>query len=315
MNTVFVVGSLNIDQTIRVPSFPRAGETVQGSDATFSPGGKGANQAVAAARAGAGVRLVGRVGQDGHGSAILQVLGESNVGSSHVTPTGSASTGHAVIAVDDRGENQIILSPGANAALSSADVEAGLESLTPDDVLVLQLEIPRDIVRHAARAAKRRGALVILNAAPSPTETEGLFDDVDLLVVNEQEIQDLGRLAGASGDLAELTETLPAVLGPAVLCTAGAHGAVTFLNGSLVHVPAPEVPVVDTTAAGDTFVGYLAASLAADCELPAAMAIAGRAASIAVTRAGAAESIPWHHELPTLQDHATRSAAPLRSHP
>ena len=315
MNTVFVVGSLNIDQTIRVPSFPRAGETIRGSDATFSPGGKGANQAVAASRAGAAVRLVGRVGQDAHGAAILQVLAESNLDSSHVKLTDSASTGTAVIAVDDQGENQIILSPGANAALSFADVDAGLATLTPNDVLVLQLEIPRDIVRHAARAAKLCGAFVILNAAPSPLEIEGLFDDIDLLVVNEQEIQDLARLADASGDLAELTETLPSVLGPAVLCTAGAQGAITFLGRRPVHISAPEVSVADTTAAGDTFVGYLAASLAADRELPAAMAIAGRAASIAVTRPGAVESIPWRHELPTLQDHDTQSAAPFLSHP
>lgn len=315
MNTVFVVGSLNIDQTIRVPSFPRAGETIQGSDAMFSPGGKGANQAVAAARAGASVRLVGRVGQDGHGAAILQVLAESNVGSSHVKPTNSACTGTAVIAVDDQGENQIILSPGANAALSSADVDAGLASLASKDVLVLQLEIPRDIVRHAARAAKGRGAYVILNAAPSPPEIEGLFDDIDLLVVNEQEIQDLAHLAGAAGDLAQLTETLPAALGPSVLCTAGARGAVTSHNGRLVDVPAPEVSVMDTTAAGDTFVGYLAATLAAGCGLPEAMAVAGRAASIAVTRPGAAESIPWHHELATLQAHNVQTDAPFLSHP
>ena len=314
MNTVFVVGSLNIDQNIRVPSFPRAGETIQGSDATFSPGGKGANQAVAASRAGAGVKLVGCVGHDAHGAAILQVLAESNVDGSHVKLMDSAATGTAVIAVDDLGENQIILSPGANATLSFADVDAGLATMTPNDVLVLQLEIPRDIVRHAARVAKLRGAFVILNAAPSPHEIEGLFDDIDLLVVNEQEIQDLARLADASGDLADLTEILPPVLGPAVLGTAGAQGAVTFLGGRHVHIPAPEVSVVDTTAAGDTFVGYLAASLAADCELPAAMAIAGGAASIAVTRAGAVESIPWRRELPTLHDHDHKSPAPFLSH-
>jgi ribokinase len=269
---------------------------------------------VAASRAGAGVRLVGRVGQDGHGAIILEVLAQSNVDSSHVTPTYSASTGTAVIAVDDLGENQIILSPGANAALSTADVDAGLATMTANDVLVLQLEIPRDIVRHAALLATLRGAFVILNAAPSPHEIEGLFDDIDLLVVNEQEIQDLARLAGASGDLADLTEILPPVLGPAVLCTAGAQGAVTFLDGRHVHIPAPEVSVTDTTAAGDTFVGYLAASLAVGSELPAAMAVAGRAASIAVTRPGAVESIPWHRELPTPHDHAHKSPPTFLSH-
>lgn len=314
MNTVFVVGSLNIDQTIRVPSFPQAGETVQGSDVRLSPGGKGANQAVAASRAGANVRLVGRVGKDGHGTAIRQVLAESKIGCRHVMPTDSASTGTAVIAVDDLGENQIILSPGANAALTLADVDEGLAPLRANDVLVLQLEIPRDIVQHAARAAKRRGAFVILNAAPSPLEIGGLFDEIDLLIVNEQEIQDLARLAGTAGNLADLTQTLTSVLGPAVLCTAGAHGALTFLNGRLVHIPTPEVSALDTTAAGDTFVGYLAASLAADCDLPSAMTIASCAASIAVTRAGAVESIPWRNELPPLGDLHVQSSPAFPSH-
>ncbi|QQQ62590.1 ribokinase [Paenarthrobacter ureafaciens] len=313
MNTVFVVGSLNIDQTIRVPTFPRAGETIYGSDATFSPGGKGANQAVAVSRAGASVKLVGRIGHDVHGTAILEALAESGVDTSHVKVAQSAATGTAVIAVDDLGENQIILSPGANAALSTSDVDAGLATLGANDVLVLQLEVPRDIVRHAARLGTLRGAFVILNAAPSPPAVDGLFDDIDLLVVNEQEIQDLARLADASGELSDLTEILPPVLGPAVLCTAGAQGAVTFLDGRGVHIPAPEVSVVDTTAAGDTFVGYLAASLAAAENLPAAMAVAGRAAAIAVTRHGAVDSIPWRRELQTAHD-PNSSVTPLSHH-
>ena len=166
MSTVFVVGSLNIDQNIRVRSLPRAGETVRGSDATYSPGGKGGNQAVAAARAGAAVTFTGAVGDDAHGRRILEVLAEAGIDAGHVRVSGTAATGTAVIAVDDQGENQIIVSPGANAGLTAADVEAGLAAVQAGDVLVLQLEIPTALVRQAARTAKNRGAFVILNAGP-----------------------------------------------------------------------------------------------------------------------------------------------------
>jgi ribokinase len=299
MNTVFVVGSLNIDQTIRVRSLPRPGETVRGSDATFSPGGKGGNQGIAAARAGAPVKFTGAVGDDAHGRRILETLSEAHIDVGHVRVLGTAATGTAVIAVDDSGENQIIVSPGANAGLTLDDVVTGLAALTAGDVLVLQLEITAELVRQAARIAKQAGALVILNAAPAPRHLDGLLDDVDLLVVNEQEIRALAGLAGTDGDHRELAATLPAVLGAAIVCTAGAEGSFTVLDGHLVHVPAFEVAATDTTGAGDTFVGYLAASLvAAPGDLSAAMALASRASALAVTRSGAMESIPFRYELP-----------------
>ncbi len=302
MSTVFVVGSLNIDQNIRVSALPRAGETVRGSDATYSPGGKGGNQAVAAARAGAAVKFTGAVGDDAHGRRILEVLAEAGIDAGHVRVSGTAATGTAVIAVDDQGENQIIVSPGANAGLTAADVEAGLAAVQPGDVLVLQLEIPTALVRQAARTAKNRGAFVILNAAPAPRQIEALLDDVDLLVVNEQEIQVLAGLtglAGIQGNHRDLVMSLPPVLGPAIVCTAGAEGSFTVVDGSPVHVPATKVDARDTTGAGDTFVGYLAASLAgSDREMPAAMLHATHASAVAVTRPGAMESIPWRDEVP-----------------
>jgi ribokinase len=299
MSTVFVVGSLNIDQNIRVRSLPRAGETVRGSDATFSPGGKGGNQAVAAARAGATVTFTGAIGADAHGRRILEVLSEASIDVGHVGVSGTAATGTAIIAVDDQGENQIMVSPGANSGLTAADVEAGLAAVQAGDVLILQLEIPTALVRQAARTARSRGALVILNAAPAPRQIHGLLDDVDLLVVNEQEIQVLADLAGVSGSHQELVQTLPPALGPAIVCTAGAEGSFTILDGVLMHVPAAKVAARDTTGAGDTFVGYLAAALAGGPrELPAAMIHATRASALAVTRTGAMESIPWRRELP-----------------
>jgi ribokinase len=313
MSTVFVVGSLNIDQNIRVRSLPRAGETVRGSDATFSPGGKGGNQAVAAARAGGTVKFAGAVGDDAHGRRILEVLSEASIDASHVRVSGTAATGTAIIAVDDQGENQIIVSPGANSGLTAADVDAGLAAVQAGDVLVLQLEIPTELVRQAARTAKSRGAFVILNAAPAPRQIDGLLDDVDLLVVNEQEIQvlaDLAGLAGMPGNHRNLVQTLPPVLGPAIVCTAGAEGSFTVLDGSLAHVPAAKVDARDTTGAGDTFVGYLAASLAGSHrDLSAAMVHATRASALAVTRTGAMESIPWANELPAFAPNPTPNPA------
>lgn len=299
MSTVFVVGSLNIDQNIRVRSLPRAGETVPGSDATFSPGGKGGSQAVAAARAGASVKFTGAVGDDAHGRRILEVLSEADIDTGHVRVSDTAATGTAVIAVDDQGENQIIVSPGANAGLAAGDVEAGLAAMQAGDVLILQLEIPTALVRQAARTAKSCGAFVILNAAPAPRQIDGLLDDVDLLVVNEQEIEVLARLAGIRGSHRDLVQALPPILGPAIVCTAGAGGSHTVLDGNLVHVPATEVAAKDTTGAGDTFVGYLAASLAGSHRgLSAALIHATRASALAVTRSGAMESIPWRREVP-----------------
>jgi len=247
------------------------------------------------------VTFTGAVGDDAHGRRILEVLAVAGIDAGHVRVSGTAATGTAVIAVDDQGENQIIVSPGANAGLTAADVEAGLAAVQAGDVLVLQLEIPTALVRQAARTAKNRGAFVILNAAPAPRQIEALLEDVDLLVVNEQEIQVLAGLtglAGIQGNHRDLVTSLPPVLGPAIVCTAGAEGSFTVVDGSPVHVPATKVDARDTTGAGDTFVGYLAASLAGSARgLPAAMLHATRASAVAVTRPGAMESIPWRDEV------------------
>jgi ribokinase len=299
MNTVFVVGSLNIDQNVRVRSLPRSGETVSGTDATFSPGGKGGNQAVAAARAGAAVEFMGAVGDDAHGQRILEVLTHAGVDCSQVPVIKAMPTGTAIIAVDDAGENLIIVSPGANSRLTKEDIDAFLSNVRSGDVLTLQLEIPAGLVRHAARQAKARGALVVLNAAPAPAGIDGLFDDVDLLVVNEHEIQILAGLTGIPpGDHRDLVRTLPALLGPRIVCTAGDEGAYTVIDDALLHVPAPAVDVADTTGAGDTFIGYLVACLLANpADLAGAMTSSCRASALAVTRSGAMESIPWLHEV------------------
>jgi ribokinase len=293
MTTVYVAGSLNVDQCVRVTDLPRAGETVVGSHLVRTVGGKGGNQAVAAARAGASVVMLGAVGDDTDGARVLKALVESGVDVTHVR-FAPQPTGLAIITVDARGENSIVLSSGANADLREADIDHGLAEMASGDVLLLQLESPESVVRHAADVAQRHGAKVVLNAAPAPTAIDGLFDDVDVLIVNEHEARSIGGAAGISGDDgASLVADLAAAFALTVVCTAGARGAYANVDQGVVHVAGIAVQAVDTTGAGDTFVGYLAAQLAEQPGgLLAALDQATRAAALTVTRRGSMTAIP-----------------------
>ncbi|MDQ1594832.1 MAG: ribokinase, partial [Arthrobacter pascens] len=206
-------------------------------------------------------------------------------------------------AVDPQGGNAILVCPGSNAALSAADVSAGLEAVGPGDIVALQLEVEMDVVRHAAAIARQRGATVVLNAAPAPPSAHLLFENVDVLVVNEHELDAVCSLTGLKpGAHAELTRALSSALGITVICTAGPDGAYAGSHGKLFHHPARRVNAVDTTGAGDTFVGYLAASLAQKGDdLAGALASAVSASASAVTRPGAMESIPRAAELLSLR--------------
>lgn len=304
MSRVVVVGSVNIDQRIDVDALPVAGETVLARGVVFTPGGKGGNQAVAAAHAGATTALVAAVGDDAHAAQVMAALADAGVDCSAVRVVPGAPTGLAVIPVDAHGENSIIVVAGANSRLSERDVEDAMVGVGPGDVLVLQLEIPLGVVRHAARLARERGALVVLNAAPAPATLDGLLDDVDVLVVNEHEIAVIGRLRGLpDAGHTGLVRSLATLPGPVVVCTAGAAGACAHVDGRIVTVAPPPVVAVDTTAAGDTFTGYLAAALARDPrDLVRAMTVATHAATAAVTRPGAMASIPRIGDVTTIEE-------------
>ncbi|MFE3247094.1 ribokinase [Streptomyces sp. NPDC059209] len=301
--TVFVVGSLNADQLLEVPAFPAAGETVLASDVLITAGGKGGNQAVAAARAGAAVVMIGALGDDAHGRLVRRALTESGVDTGWVVTADGTHTGTAVVSVEAGGENRIIVASGANARLTREHVEAGLAGAAPGDLVLLQLETPVEVVAHAARFAKGRGATVVLNAAPAPADTGSLTTDIDLLVVNEVEMWAVAGLAGADegGDGPDLTGTVlttSRALDCVVVCTTGADGAYVNVGDRVVHIPAVPVTAVDTTAAGDTYTGYLAAALArGESDLPAALATASAAAAVTVTRRGAMASIPYADEI------------------
>jgi ribokinase len=286
-----VVGSLNVDLVTRVERIPRPGETVMGGDLAALPGGKGANQALAAARTGAATTLVGRVGDDAFGPRYRAELGRRGVDVSAVLDTPGVATGQAFICVSADGENSIVVVPGANARLSESDVDM---SLPPGDaVLLLQLELPLPVVRHAAqRAAAHRGR-VVLNASPVRPVPPELLRMADPLIVNRHEAGLIAALVAGSGsaadgpDAATLADRLLALGVRSVVITLGRDGAYASTVDGSARVAAPPVEVVDTTGAGDVFAGTLAAHLSAGAPLLDAVQAAVHTATQCTTHPGA----------------------------
>ncbi|MBM7771006.1 ribokinase [Actinokineospora baliensis] len=270
---VVVVGSANADLVVPVGRRPGPGETVLGGDTRVLPGGKGANTAVAAARLGAGVRFAGAVGSDQFGDLVLASLAEAGVDVAGVRRP-EQPTGLAYIAVTPDGENSIIVSPGANSRLRPEDVR-----LDGASVLVASLEVPVPVVEHAVLAAEQAGVRVVLNLSPVAVLSPRVLAVLDPLVVNEHEAAALGNLLGARS----------------VVVTRGALGADVVTASGTITVPAPKVEVVDTTGAGDAFVGALAAGLANGAQLVDAVRAAVEVASLSVTLPGAQPLIPHKH--------------------
>jgi len=283
---VVVVGSANVDLVVPVPRHPGGGETVLGGTLTRHPGGKGANQAVAAARAGgADTTFLGALGEDESADLLRASLEGAGVRTDLLARV-AEPTGTALITVSPDGENAIVVAPGANSLVTVGPEQA--ERLAAADVVLAQLEIPVEAVAAAA-AARRPGALLVLNAAPSRDLPADLWPAVDVLVVNEHEAADLAGEAAEPAALARLLlERVPAV----VVTLGGAGSLVAERGGEPVAVPAFPVEPVDTTGAGDTFCGVLAASLAQGAPLVDAARLAAAAGALATTAPGAQESVP-----------------------
>ena len=297
MAAVVVVGSANVDLVVRAPRHPVPGETLLGTGFATHAGGKGANQAVAAARAGARTVLIGRMGHDGGADVLRSALTAAGVDISAVGTCRHDPTGTAVITVADSGENTIVVVPGANALLRTEHVDDAIGAGLFDDVRVAiaQLEVSLDVVRHGFAIAKRRGAITMLNAAPMTELPPELLAVTDVLVVNETELEQLTGSSSAAFDDARWS-TLGAV--SSVVLTLGGDGAVVLRRTHVaVTTPGHRVKVVDTTAAGDTFCGFLAASLADGESLDAGVIRANAAAALACTKAGAQPSIPTADEV------------------
>ena len=297
-----VVGSANADLVIGVVRRPGAGETVLGSDLAVHPGGKGANQAVAAARLGARTALLARIGDDEHGRMLLDVQRRAGIDTAGVL-VGGAPTGVALIVVDPSGDNSIVVSPGANARLTPVDVRAAGAMLRAARVVSLQLEIPPETVAETVRTAVAAGTRVVLNPSPPAPLPDDVLAACDPLVVNEHEAKVL--LAGDPAADGESPEAWAAALlsrGPrSVVVTLGPAGAlVARADGDCpVTVPSPVVRAVDTTGAGDAFTGALAWRLGAGDDLETAVRLAVRVGAAAVTRTGAQQSLPTPDERET----------------
>jgi len=290
---VLVVGSANVDFTVALPRLPGPGETVTDGTLLVARGGKGANQAVAARRLGGEVRLVGCVGDDASGREVRQALAAEGIGVQGLVTTTTAATGTALIAVDPRGRNQIAVAPGANRALTVADVERCHADFAWAEVVVCSLEVALPAAACALRRAREQGVRTILNPAPLPDHGLDFLALADYVTPNETEA---ARLTGvAVADLADAARAAAAVrargAGTAIL-TLGERGALADGPQGRLHAPALELAVVDTTGAGDAFNGALAVALAERRSLAAALRFANVAAALACTRRGAQPAMP-----------------------
>jgi ribokinase len=298
---VLVVGSANVDFTVAVARLPQPGETVTNGTLLVNDGGKGANQAVAARRLGAAVRLIGCVGDDASGREVRAALDGEGIGTAGLMTSAAAATGTALIIVDREGRNQIAVAPGANRALTLEHLRARAEDFAWAEVVVVSCEVPLDTVRAALQTARGLGLVTILNPAPVPEAGLDFLDLVDYLTPNAGEA---ARLSGLPGEDDAAMARAAAVLrrhgARWVVVTLGERGVLACGDGTPRHVPAPRVAAVDTTAAGDAFNGALAVALTEGRELTAALRFANAAAAIACTRRGAQPALPTRDEVDRL---------------
>ncbi|MFG2587256.1 ribokinase [Streptomyces sp. NBC_01166] len=294
MTAIAVLGSTNMDLVAYVARAPGRGETVTGREFRTVPGGKGANQAVAAARAGGEVVMIGAVGTDEYGSSLRTNLEHAGV-DTDLLHTVSGPSGTAHIVVDDEGSNAIVVIPGANGTVTALG-PGERAAVAAAGLLLLQLELPLSVVVEGARTAKARGVRTILTPSPVQPLPPGLLDDVDLLVPNEHEA---AELTGCVEPHAAAQILLRQV--PEVVITLGRKGCLyAARGGEPVLFPAPEVTAVDTTGAGDTFVGTLAVALGEGRSVPEALAWASSAAALCVQKPGASTSMPYRSEIDAL---------------
>ncbi len=295
---ITVVGSVNMDLVFRTPRMPAVGETLSGHEFRQIPGGKGANQAVAAARQGADVAFIGRVGDDVFGQYSLRCLADDGIDVSYLSAVADIATGVAGIIVTDQGDNSIVLAAGANAALSAENVEAAQSAISSAQILVCQLETPLPTVTRAIQLARQHQVKVILNPAPVQALSDELLAQVDYLVVNETEAAQLSGIQVSNQESAQRASEKLLQRGAAVvLLTMGEHGVCITEAGGSSFIDAIKVDVVDTTAAGDTFVGAFAVGIAKGLDIKTASTEAQYTAALAVTKLGAQTSIPQRSEV------------------
>lgn len=297
-NKIIVAGSINVDMVVKTTRIPDKGETVLGGEFLMNTGGKGANQAVAVARLGGDVAFVGKVGDDMLGRQSMDVFNKEGLDCTFISFEEDIASGMALITVDKRGENSIVVAPGANARLTPEDIRYCIEQLPQAKILLVQLEIPMDSVEYALKAAKEKNMQVILNPAPASREILSFLGEVDILTPNETEASllsgvDVNDIASAR----KAAKTIQEAGVRSVVVTLGKKGAILLENDIFTHIETPVVNPIDTTAAGDVFNGALSVAVSEGKALSEAVRFACRAASISVTRMGAVSSIPHREEI------------------
>ncbi|MEN6415233.1 MAG: ribokinase [Armatimonadota bacterium] len=297
---IVVVGSFNMDMIVAAQHIPKPGETVVGGEFSSALGGKGANQAVAAARAGGEVAFVARVGSDSFAAEGICNFERDSIDTKYVIRDSSASSGVALIILDKLGENLIAVAPGANAMLSAGDIDAARELIAGSDIMVIQLEIQAETVRFACEIAHEYGVKVLLNPAPARELNAELLRNVSIITPNETETERLTGIMVEDENSAERAATALRELGVGTaIITLGSKGAYVFDQSFKGIVPSFKVDPIDTTAAGDVFNGALAVGLVEGLPLPEAVRFANAGAAISTTRLGAQPSVPYRHEIET----------------
>lgn len=298
MKKIVVLGSMNMDLTILANPFPEKGETVTGRGYAQIPGGKGANQAVAAGRMGADITFISACGNDSFGDTLIEELNKSKVDTNSIVRMDS-HTGIALIVREGDGDNRIIIAPGANRELYPSHLENLGDIISKSDILVLQLEIPMETVEFAADLAKQSNTIVILDPAPAVKLSDTLLSSIDFLLPNEHELDLV--LENTGGSLEDKAKILTRKGVGTLILTEGKRGVSIISNDRKIKIEAPKMNAVDTTAAGDTFAGAFAYGLANNWDVKKSADFAVKAASLSVTKVGAQSSIPWLKEVEQME--------------
>jgi len=298
LNCIAVVGSSNTDMVIKTLKLPVPGETILGGNFFMNPGGKGANQAVAAARLGGKVSFIAKTGDDVFGKQARQIFENENINTDYLVTDPGHPSGVALITVDAKGENCIVVAPGSNGYLSQVDIDLAREEILRSDIVLMQLEIPLETVVYAANLAFDAGKKVILNPAPAAQITDELLSKLYLITPNETEAELISGIPVK--DIESATLAARNLFGrgvKVVIITLGSKGALLYTGDEAKLIPSPKVEAIDTTAAGDVFNGAIAVAISEGLELEKAVEFACKAAAISVTRMGAQASAPYWKEI------------------
>ena len=298
LNRIAVIGSSNTDMVIKTSKLPIPGETILGGKFFMNPGGKGANQAVAAARLGGKVSFIAKTGDDVFGKQARQIFENENINTDYLVTDPGHPSGVALITVDAKGENCIVVAPGSNGYLSQGDIDLAREEILRSDIVLMQLEIPLETVVYAANLAFDAGKKVILNPAPAAQITDELLSKLYLITPNETEAELISGIPVK--DIESATLAARNLFGrgvKVVIITLGSKGALLYTGDEAKLIPSPKVEAIDTTAAGDVFNGAIAVAISEGLELEKAVEFACKAAAISVTRMGAQASAPYWKEI------------------